>query len=226
MKKTLLVLTATFVLSLGTAFAQNCNGVITDEANALTPTDASIVNSQASRLVDQGIMPHVIIVQNLAKYGSRLVDVENAYESKCQNWMDGRGHRVGNLLVLIVAPGQRLKNAFFGTALAPAFGSQGEVDSLFSNAANPYFKHGQYGGGIGAALKDFGAKNVAFHDQAKHPATTTIVNQASDGTAASHAWEWIFGLLFLAGLIGLLVWWLRKRGEDHAETLGAQQAAQ
>ena len=228
MKKSLIVLAVAFVLSLGTAsFAQNCTGVISDEAGVINSTDAAVVNSQAAKLVDQGIMAHVVTV-DLAKYGVRLADVESAYERKCPNWLGANGHRVGNLLVLIVAPKARLKNAFFGSALTPAFGSEDTVNNLFSKAANPYFRNGQFAAGIAAALSDFGAKNVAYHDQASHPSQpTTIINQApTDTKSTSHAVEWVFGLLFLTGLILLLIWWFVRRSAIKDDLDAAQQGAQ
>jgi uncharacterized membrane protein YgcG len=215
-KASLLVLSATLALSLSTAFAQNCSSLINDQTKTLTPADVSSIQTAAGKLVDQGIMPHVVFAN-----GSATQAVETNLLKACPNW------KAANMLTFIVLPSARLKNVYFGGALTPAFGDQSSVDLRFSKAANPYFKQGQFGEGIAASLRDFGAANVAYHDQAQHPvvSTTQVTEQATDLKPVASVFKILFGLIFLAALIGLVVFILRKRAAAKEAADAAQQGA-
>jgi uncharacterized membrane protein YgcG len=226
MKKVILLVTAaTLALSLSPMFAQNCNSVINDETGTLTSSDTSAINSAASRLLDQGIMPHVIF----AKGNAPTAATEARYESACPNWT-AKGQRAANLLSFVVEPSARLKNVYFGGALTPAFGGVDAVNNRFSQAANPYFRQGHFGDGLAAAMKDFGAANAAFHDQAQHPVQhETVINnneKATDLAPVASVFKWVFGLLFIAALIGLVVFLIRRRNAAKEAAEASQQGAQ
>lgn len=215
-KATLLVLSATLALSLSTAFAQNCTSLVNDQTKTLTPADASTIQTAAGKLIDQGIMPHVVFAN-----GATTLAVESKLLSACPNW------KSANMLTFIVLPAARLKNVYFGGALSPAFGDQSSVDLRFSKAANPYFKQGQFGEGIAASMRDFSAANVAYHDQAQHPvvATTQVTEQATNLQPVAHTFTILFVLIFLAALVGLVVFLIKRRAAAKEAADAAQQGA-
>jgi uncharacterized membrane protein YgcG len=226
MKKVILLATsAALALSLSPAFAQNCTSVINDETGALTSSDTSAINSAANQLLDAGVLPKVIV----AKGNAPTAAVEARYEAACPNWK-ANGQRAANLLTFVVEPSARLKNVYFGGALTPAFGGVDAVNNRFSQAANPFFRQGNFGAGLAAAMKDFGAANVAFHDQAKHPVQQqTVINnneKATDLAPVASVFKILFGLLFIAALVGLVLFLIRRRAAAKDAADSAQQAAQ
>lgn len=216
-----ILLWAAFIFIPLSLHAVNCNSIITaDEASVLL-SDTHALNQAASTLIDQGIDPHVITIASMANYGNSLKGAMAIYAGSCPTWMGAGTTFKPNLLVLIVAPKDRKKNAFFGSALSPAFGSKGDVDYVYSQAANPYFKSGDFAGGFAAAFRDFGAKNVAYHDQQKHPQVkqTVVNNQATD----LHGLWVILGWIVVISVITLAVFFLfhlflrRKQESDAVE---------
>jgi uncharacterized membrane protein YgcG len=137
------------------------------------------------------------------------------YTENCSSWMTGSRFKA-NLLVLVVAPKERKKNAFFGSAISAALESPDQVNYIYSQAANPYFKSGDFAGGLAMAERDFGAKIAAYHDQVKHPVQkqTVVNNQATD---LSGFWK-VLGWLLAAVVVGFIIFFtvklLRRRKED------------
>jgi uncharacterized membrane protein YgcG len=196
----------------------DCNEMISDEAHIIS--NPAAVQEGASVLVNQGADVHVITVANMAKYGPRLNDVEAAYERNCPSWLSPAGKRKANLFVLLVAPKERKKNAFFGEAYVGALHDEDTVNTIYSRAANPFFQAKQWPDGFAAALRDFGNKVVAFHDQQQHPASVT--NQATDLKPVAYVMMWILGASFLGfllivGIVLMMRWYKDKREREAAQ---------
>lgn len=181
--------------------AVNCNSIVAlDQANVFS--DSSAIGKAASGLIDQGADVHVVSVGD-HDAGAGLANVESFLERFCPSWV-ASGHRKPNLFVLMVAPTLHKKNVFFGGAYTPAMPSEDSVNVVYSQAANPFFKQGDFSGGMAASLKDFSAKVAAYHDQQKHPIqqTTTVNNQATDMGGFWTFLGWALGLL----AAGLGIW--------------------
>jgi len=204
-------LTAALCLS-GTVRAQDC-GPVSDEANVLHGT------LQATPLIDQGADVHAVSIQFLSKYGVRLADAEDAYEKACPNWRAPNGQRKANLIVIMIAPSSKLKNIFLGSSYNGMFANSEEIDSLYSKAANSYFRSGAYMDGINAAIRDLNGKVVAYHDQQKHPV------QSEAPKAAETVLLWLIGLVAGFLILFLILRWRAKRREETEATEAAQQAA-
>jgi uncharacterized membrane protein YgcG len=221
-------------LSLGTAFAQNCSSVVNDESGTFTPSDSATIERAANHLLDHGILPHVIIVASASSYGGNFASIEAKYEKQCPSWRAPNGSRAANLLSFVVVLNPHWKNVYVGGALTPAMGTPDADDNRFSQAANPYFRQGNYAGGISKAMEDFGAADVAFHDQRSHPvqSSTTVNNYAkpTDLAPVTSMFKTIFIVLVLLLIIGSVIYFYRKmikeRKEDRQEADAAQQAAQ
>jgi uncharacterized membrane protein YgcG len=221
MKKTLLwaviwalALTTAFLMPTGIhAQTVNCNSIVSlDQANVFPNTSA--IDRAASGLIDQGADVHVVSA-SMAEMSS-LKSVQSKLESSCPSWTIA-GHRKPNLFVLIVAPAQKKKNAFFGAAYTPVMPTEDSVNVIYSQAANPYFKQGDFSGGVAAALKDFGAKVVAYHDQQKHPVETHVTEQATDLSGLWTVLGWIVGLGAFAGLVVFLFVLMSRRSKAKEE---------
>src|SRR3569833_2696469 len=117
----------------GTTQAQSC-GAVSDEAGIL---NGSI---KANALIDQGADVHVVTVQSLSKYGVRLLDVEHAYERNCPNWRGPDGQRKANLIVVMVAPNDRMKNMFLGSIYNGMFSGEAAINKLYGQTANAKFR--------------------------------------------------------------------------------------
>lgn len=195
------------------AFSQTC-GFVSDEAGVIK--DQSVISKAASALIDQGADVHVVTVASVGRYGSRLMDVEKAYERQCSSWVGPNGQRKANLFVLMVAPKERLKNVFFGGAYTGALPSEDSVNTVYSKYANPYFRTGQWEQGFAAAISGFNQTVVAYHDEQKHPVQATTVNQPTDLKPVAHVFSFLLWILILAGFAGILIYVLARRSASRA----------
>lgn len=219
MKRLLLfALTAAALMPLR-ALAYDCNAVVTaDEAHVFT--DSEVVNKAAAALLDSGADVHVISTD----YTGPLADVERSVEQACPTWRMN-GQRKANLIVFAVSPKGRHKNLFFGGAYAPAFVDVDTVNTIYSHAANPYYKQGDFVAGTAAAMSDFAAKIAAYHDQQQHPVEQQVTNQATD---LHGFWIFLYWLLGIGGVcltIAFLMYLRRKHTEEARQTAEAQQRA-
>jgi hypothetical protein len=137
------------LLSLG-LWAQNCSSVVIDGAGIIQ--NPSSVEKAARPLIDQGADVHVVTLSNIRAFGSRLQDVEDAYERRCPNWTAPNGIRKANLMVVMLAPHERLKNVFYGSAYNGVFSGANGIDTLYSKYANPFFSKQQWDDGFAAAM--------------------------------------------------------------------------
>jgi len=121
----------------------------------------------------------------------------------------------------MVAPKDKLKNIFLGSSYNGMFSGEDEINSLYSKAANSYFRSGQWTDGINATISDLNLKVVAFHDQAKHP---VVVH-----SEAGHAFIVIVMMIVIAVaffiVLFLVIRAMARRKEDRLQTEGAQQIA-
>jgi uncharacterized membrane protein YgcG len=224
-----LLLTALFAVTT-LAQGQNCSPVISDEAGILN--DAASANEIAkgiAPLIDEGADVKIVTVKPLWKYGSNLQAVEDAYEHACSGWTAPNGKRKANLFVMVVAPAEHKKNVFFGAAYSPVLPSEDIVNTIYSHAANPYFKNQQWSQGFAAAARDFAAKVVAYHDQQQHPvASTTTTTTVVQPTDYKGLWTFLMWLLF-AGLAAVccfgLIRLLGQRRRSKEEIAGAKADA-
>ena len=193
--------------------AQDCNALVTlDEAHVFTTAP------NATALIDQGADVHVVSTS----YTGPLATEEAKLENGCPNWL-AAGHRKPNLFVLMVSPTTRKKNVFFGAAYTAPLKDEDTVNLLYSQAANPFFRQGDFSGGASAAFKDFASKVVAFHDQQQHPAVTQVTEQATD---LSGFWTFLYWSLAIVGTV-LAVWfgvWLLGRARRRREELATAVA--
>src|SRR5882762_9639514 len=187
-----LMLTVSIAMFSCLALGQNCESLVQDEAGIIRDSNAI----SASVLVNEGADVKVVTVASIARYGSNLKAVENAYEARCPSWKSPTGGRKANLFVLMVAPRERQKNVFFGDAYKQPLQTEDAVNVIYSHAANPFFANKQWEQGFSAAIKDFAAKIVAFHDQAQHPITPAAVTVTQQPTDFSGLWT-VFGWLLL-----------------------------
>ncbi len=179
----------------------NCGALVAlDEAGVFG--DARPVDRGAQTLIDQGADVHVVSVKTVPTNG--LASVQAKLEAACPSWL-ASGHRKPNLFVVMVAPAARKKNAFFGAAYSPVFNTEDKVNTIYSQAANPFFRQNDFALGMSAALKDLGGAVVAFHDQQKHPVVTTVTEQATDLHGLWVVMGWVVGLLALGGTVWALV---------------------
>ena len=214
----LTLLMATAVLPV---FAQDCRSIVAlDQTGKINPAP---ITPAAAKLVDQGADVHVLV---FAGNPGPLGQAVGKVEASCDSWRES-GFRKPNLFLVAVAPDARTKNIFFGSAYAKPFENVDTVNTIYSEAANPFFRAGDYTGGVSAALRDFGNKVVAYHDQVKHPvqAVTTINNEATD---FSGLWSFLkvagIGVIVIA-LAALLVLWWRKKQEHEEERMEMRQDA-
>jgi len=148
----------------GTMQAQSC-GAVSDEAG--------VINQQikANSLIDQGADVHVVTVKSLAPYGHRLIDVERAYEKYCPNWVEANGQRKSNLIVIMVAPNDRLKNIFLGSTYDGLFSGEDAVNQLYAQAANGDFRKKNWVDGINATAAAIADKLIDRKNPAASPAS-------------------------------------------------------
>lgn len=219
MKKFAKILTyLVFALPMMRARAQDCSALITlDEAGVFG--DARAVDRGAQTLIDQGADVHVVSVRNVPVNG--LVGTQKWLEDRCPSWM-ADGHRKPNLFVVMVAPSAHKKNAFFGAAYSPVFSTEDKVNTIYSQAANAFFKQADFAMGTSVALKDFGGAVVAYHDQQKHLVVSTVTEQATDLHGLWVVMGWVVGLLALGGVVWALVVFWAGRGRRHDELKLAQ----
>lgn len=209
------------LLFTGIAYGQDCNALVNDEAGVIK--EPARISIAAAGLINQGADVKIITVANLARYGNRLSDVEKFYERYCPEWQAGNGSRKANLFAVIVAPNQRKKNVFFGGAYAGALPNEDIVNTIFSQAANSYFRNGEFGDGIAAALNDFNNKVLAFHDQAKHP--TVVTQAATDLKPIAGSFNFLFILLGIGALLGLILYLRARTKKNNEEAKATQQEA-
>jgi uncharacterized membrane protein YgcG len=211
-----------FALCATGLYAQ-CNSVVIDQAGVLK--DPTSIERAANALINQGADVHVVTVSNVGQYGGHLQNVEDFYERQCSNWKAPDGVRKGNLFVFMVAPSERMKNVFFGSSYTDVFPKKDNVDSLYSKYANPLWSHKQWDDGFVAALNGFGSAVAAFHDEQKHPAQTTVTQQATDLAPVASVFKWLLFILVCGSLIGLIIWLFRKRKQTAEATVVAQRMA-
>jgi hypothetical protein len=155
----LLVAVATLLLSTF-SLASNCNQTVVDNAHVLL--NPTIVANAAQPLINQGADVHVITVGHdlFVKQGSTLAGVESYIESSCPSWTTN-GTRKANLFVVLVAPTDRQKNIFLGSYYNGAF----NIPVTYSQAANSYFKAGQWEQGLASTLNATTSTSIAFQRQ-------------------------------------------------------------
>jgi uncharacterized membrane protein YgcG len=206
----------TFLCAVAALGQPNCNALVAlDAGNVLTNT--AQITTAASGLIDQGADVHVLSVDEpKLNSGLSMQQMETIIELQCPSWRVD-GHRKPNLFVLMVSPKQRKKNAFFGAAYSPVLQNEDTVNSIYSASANPYFKQGDFAGGMTAALRDFGAKVAAFHDQQKHPVQSTTVVQATDMNGFWIVCAWALALCGIGVAFYWLGRWMRARRTEREE---------
>ena len=201
-----------------------CDSLVTDEAGIIH--DQAAIARAAQPLIDQGADVKVVTIAHMSIYGSALRSAFIDYVGKCDSWRAGNGAKA-NLVVFMVAPTEHKKNIFYGPAYMPVFPSEDSVNTLYSQAANPYFRTQQWEQGFAVTMKDFNAKIAAYHDQQKHPVqqTTTINQEATD---YSGFWTFLLWLLGIGTAFGIGVWIVvaaRRRKADEEEVATAQAIA-
>lgn len=200
--------------------AQQCGNVV-DEANIIHGT----INT--SPLVDQGALVHVVTLEDTTAYGN-LTGAAETFVKNCPDWQATDHHPKPNLfLVFIALRPTHQKQIFYGGGFGGAFKDHQSVDYTFSQAANPYFKHGDFVGGINASIKDFASINAAFHDQKLHPVqkTTIVNNQATDFHGLWTILGWLLGISIVVVVLVLVIQYFNRKHADAAAAKAAQQDA-
>lgn len=230
MKRTLAVIALTLAACLSTFAATpflHCDSLVIDETGTIAST--APVEKGAASLLNQGADVHAIYIRDLRVYGSRLDDAEKFYESNCPTWVDAAGHRKANLFILMVTKTPRpAKNAVWGEAYSSIF--QGDTATqIYSNAANPYFRQGQFAEGFEVAFANFGAKVAAYHDQQQHPVEKQEVvnNQATDYSGLWSFFKWLLFIVVIVAAVIIVFKALasRKREKEAADAAQRQAAA-
>ena len=196
----------------------NCDAlVVTDGANVLSGASEELARG-AQAFIDQGTEVHIFTVSGTK---ADLASYERSLENFC-GWK-----AKANLFVIAVAPNARQKQSFFHGAYTPAFNTD-QATLIYSKAANPYFRQGDFAGGIAAALRDYGAAVAAYHDQQKHPvqSSTVIHNEAVNYHGLWVLIGWILFAVFLAVLGWILYGWYEEHQRKLALIRSAQVSAQ
>jgi len=198
--------------------AIDCNSMVSDDANVFTgkTTDVTLAGQA---LVDQGADLRVISTS------SQNLDVsEHNMELGCPSWQGPNGTRKSTLIVLMVAPKERKMGMFYGAAWHHAL--DGSWNRIKQDYMAPYFKTGDFAGGMIASEKQLTARLLASKDEATHPAT--VVNEAAKPTDLSGLWRvmgWLLALGFGVFVIVVVVIELRARQRKKDAVTKAQADA-
>lgn len=226
MKKYLYIIVMLLVIAMTVPVnmpAQSCQTLVTFDSTNTLQTNLPLVKAGLA-LVDEGILPHIVVIDSMSSYGNTLIAVEKSFEKRCPDWVGPNGVRKENLLVFIVSVQDRKKNVFFGGALDDAFQDKEAVRALFNHAAKPAFRNADWAGGTAQALYDFKGKIVVYHDQNPNPlvATTTTIKQVAD----PHGFYVFFYWLLFLSATGVIAWilfrWPALRHEEHTHRTSAR----
>ena len=229
-------LLATAVLALFAPFAgaqSFCNSTIIDQAKVIK--NPAVVASAARTLINQGADVHVVTVNSASfqKYG-QLAGVESYMEQTCPNWTLN-GVRKANLFVVMVAPNDRAKNMFLGSSYAGAF----DIPSTYSQLSNSFFKNGNFGDGLAAALQGTTSQALSFQKRqfnaqqqqrlmqptappqtsrayTQAPVYTTTPTQNADSGMSGLAIFFI--VLLVLGVIGAIVYFVFRSSSSSTTT--------
>lgn len=202
------------------AVAQNCDQLVSDDANALNGRSAE-VQAAAQELVQRGADVRIRTLSS-----SNLDLAENGFEHACSSWQGADGKRKSTLIALLVAPREHKMGIFYGSAWHRALDNH--WNRIKQEYMGPRFHDGDFAGGFIAAAHQFAARIAASEEETLHPAApaqNTTINQPTDYSGLWTSLKWLLGLAFFGGLILFAYIVSKRRREQRQETEEAQQAA-
>lgn len=187
MRKILLV--GALMLSSLPSLAQDCNAVVTDNAQVFKSIPA--IEQAAAKLQHLDADVHVISTNFSGPLDQKLSEVQQA----CPSWQQGDHQIKNNLVVFIV--GQHRYGVYFGSQFKPAL--NGVVGSIKQNYMLPALKRHDFDAAMIDGITQTAIDVQGFNESILHPAVkqTIVTNQATD----LHGF-WVF-LGFLLGLVAI-----------------------
>jgi len=203
----------------GSIHAQSCEAMLSDGAKViLADVDMTKVQKVATALLDQGADVHFITTS------AANITLEQRVEQMkqvCPTWKSPNGGVKANMLVFMVAPVERKMAIFYGSGYGAAL--NGQTDRIKRDFMGPYFKSGDWAGGLAAGGSQVLGRIKATTDESNKPVTYTTNNneQATDFHGL-----WVFFWIVGGLLFGGLCLWVFKALKDSKEaTQKAQQDA-
>lgn len=206
------------------AFGQNCDNIVSDEANILGGRATGAVEEAAKTINAQGGDARVVTVGQLSGtpetfFHTRVAD--------CRSWQSATAGIKNNLVVFFVSTNPKKLAIFYGAEMANILGSSANAIKMQYMA--PAFKDGDWMRGFVQGETQVGMRIHAFNEAALHPTqtTTTVQNEATDLSGLWTAMYWTLGI----GFVTFLAWFLlyirgNSRKQREAITAAQQDALQ
>jgi len=197
----------------------DCDSTVADQAGKLDSNALAAINNGAQPLINEGAEVRVRIVAPTTNTDA----VEQSLEDACSSWRAPNGHRKSNLVSLIVSPDGHKSAVYYGNAYTNAL--HDHWNRIRTDYMNPHFKTGDWAGGLISGETQLAARIHASKDEALHPASNTVVNEATDFTGLWKVFAWLvaIGAVF-AGIFIFWRWWSHLR-EQERELHEAQRKA-
>lgn len=188
------LLLASFLFVTNVSAANFCSDTVIDEAGVLNSSQINQVTKAEEKLTRQGVDVRVRLLNDL-KGASSLEELKSNAQQKCSSWKSKDGGMKNNLLILMVAPKQGKTGFFFGDALASKLSSK---QLQIQSEMNAKFRDGNIAAGILSGLEN--VSDLMEVKISQQDAKQIVINHAADTSGITNVLGWIVGLLTLAGL--------------------------
>lgn len=140
-----------FLLSTGVGLSQNEDQlIVVDQAN-LFGSQKTIVEESATRLINLGADVRVRTINTYSPFAN-LDLYEEQLERESPSWLGQGGERKNNLIVLIIALGERKTGLYYGSQWEGVLGDKWL--RVQTEIMNPRFASGDYAGGVVKGLEE------------------------------------------------------------------------
>src|SRR3989344_4456596 len=197
------------LINSGTAFSQNCDALVIDEAGIFGSKGIGSVTEAAKKVQNLGAE---VRIRTFSK-GTNLDFVQDEFERGCQSWRATDGGTRNNLISMLLAVDDRQFGFYVGSqwerVLNRSVQNQIENDYIL-----PRFRDGDFAGAFVAGLGQVQVivNNQVNRSQAPNSAPPIVVQTGP--TDLTGLW-WVMGVLvFIGVIIGLVIVYNNRKKEE------------
>lgn len=179
------------------AAATGCNTPVVDTTGKLGSGIAK-VNQAVSKLDAAGADVRVRVIQSMGS-ASTLDAYEKQVEHSCPSWQDPNGDTKENLVAVFVSLGDRKTSIQYGGQWSAAL--DGNWVAIETDNMNPYFKMGDFAGGVANGLNTIRA-DIENELHPKPQPAPTIIQAPHKPANLTPLWVILFTLLGIGAAVG------------------------
>ncbi len=212
------------------AFADKCTDPIVDEENILSSAERTNIQHRVDALRAQNAEAHVQLLSSFHRNDQNqmmksLSEYKAFMQAKCASWRAPDNGFKNNMVLVLVVPKKFTEGGKHGAPFGLFYGSQWtpKLAERFNGILDDMegrFRDQKWAEGTVTGLTEVSDLISVTQAQVGKP---IVINHSADYSgAASSAISWIFGLIFLAGLVFLVIFVLRKKGSNDTAQRSAQ----